>query len=84
MRIIAGLFGILGVFAALFVVLHLARVQSTTIAPAALPVPAASAASAPAPAPTVRAQSQQIQQNYQQAVEHVMEQSRRQMPEDAK
>lgn len=71
MRIIAGLFGILGVFAALFVVLHLARVQSTAITPAALP------------APTVREQSQQIQQNYQQAVEQVMEQSRRQMPEEA-
>ena len=81
MRIIAGLFGILGVFAALFVVLQLARFQSAAVAPAALPAPAASAASAPAP--TVRAQSQQIQQNYQQAVEHVMEQSRRQMPEDA-
>ena len=78
MRIIAGLFGILGVFAALFVVLHLARVQSANIAPAALPSPTASA-----PAPTVREQSQQMQQNYQQAVEQVMEQSRRQMPEDA-
>ena len=61
--------------------LQLVRVQSATIAPAALPAPAASAASAPAP--TVREQSQQIQQNYQQAVEHVMEQSRRQMPEEA-
>ena len=78
MRIIAGLFGILGVFAALFVVLHLARVQSTAITPAALPSPTASA-----PAPTVREQSQQIQQIYQQAVEQVMEQSRRQMPEEA-
>ena len=44
MRIIAGLFGILGVFAALFVVLQLARFQSAAVAPAALPAPAASAA----------------------------------------
>ena len=78
MRIIAGLFGILGVFAALFVVLQLARHQSAAVVPAALPAPATSA-----PAPTVRAQSQQMQQNYQQAVEQVMEQSRRQMPEEA-
>ncbi len=80
MRIVASIFGILGVLAALFIVLQLARTQINTLNTTPIPAPAATAST---PAPTVRAQSQNIQQNYQQAANQVMEQARRQMPDEA-
>ena len=68
--------GILSLLLALLVVGVLVKKQLSSVRSA---VPVLQPAPANAPAPTVRAQSQQVQQQYQQAVEGLMQP--RAMPE---
>ena len=71
-----GVFGMVGLVVALAIVGVLAKKQlaSTRSAVPSLQVPGA--ASVPAPTGTVREQSQQVQQQYKQALEAAMQQAR--------
>lgn len=74
-----GIFGLLGLVIVLAIVGLLVKKQlsSTRQAVPALQVPAPATGQAPgAPAATVKEQSQQIQQQYKQAVENAMQQPR--------
>lgn len=72
------IFGLLGLVLALVIVGLLVKKQFTTLAAPSLPaVPGASAA----PQGTVKDQSQQIQQQYKQAIEAAVQQPRA-MPDD--
>lgn len=80
------IFGVVGLLLALVIVGLLVKKQLATTRQAipvlAAPAPASASASSPAsadagaPASTVRAQSQQIQQQYKQALEGAMQQAR--------
>ena len=72
-----GLFGLVGLLLALIIVGVVVKKQldtTTQWVPALTPVVPGGAA--PAPAATVREQSQQVQQQYKQAVEGLMQQPR--------
>ncbi|RYF35409.1 MAG: hypothetical protein EOO26_00875 [Comamonadaceae bacterium] len=72
------IFGLVGLLLALVIVGLLVKKQFTTLAaPSLPPVPGATAA----PAGTVKDQSQQIQQQYKQAIDAAMQQPRK-MPDD--
>ena len=76
-----GVFGMVGLVVALAIVGVLAKKQlaSTRSVVPSLQVP--DAASVPAPTGTVREQSQQVQQQYKQALEAAMQQARP-LPDD--
>lgn len=75
------IFGLIGLLVALVIVGLLVKKQFTTLAaPSLPPVPGATAAPVVSDG-TVKSQSQQVQQQYKQAIDAAMQQPR-QMPDD--